>query len=306
MKPELPSVYAPVLTPFKSDLSCNTPRFIEHCRWIVDQGAGLAIFGTNSEAASLSLRKKRQLLDDVVQAGIPARTLMPGVGACSLEETVELARAAVDAGAPSVLVLPPFFYKPVSTEGLARHYGHLIEAIGSDRLSIVLYHIPQFTGVPITIELIETLRRRYPANISGVKDSSGDRDTLNRYLEVGNGFKVFPASEILLGETIERGAAGCISATANVNAKAMVEAAAASEKHGATVAFAPVGPVRALFQQFPMIQAMKIMMARHTSDARWRTVRPPLMELDQQTEQKFIAACTEIGFRPWTVVREDA
>lgn len=306
MNPDLFSVYAPVLTPFKADLSCNTPRFIEHCRWIVEQGAGLAVFGTNSEAASIALRKKRDLLDAVVLAGIPTKSLMPGVGACSLEETIELTRAAVDAGAPCVLVLPPFFYKPLTTDGLARYYGRLIEAVGSDRLSIVLYHIPQFTGVPITLELIETLRRRYPANILGVKDSSGDRETLNGFLSVGNGFRVFPASEILLGETIERGAVGCISATANVNAKAMVDAVSATSTVGAAQAFAPIAPVRTLFQQFPMIQAMKVAMARHTGDETWRAVRPPLVEFDRQAEQKFVSACTEIGFRPWAATMEPA
>lgn len=306
MSPDLLSVYAPVLTPFNSDLSCNTAKFIEHCRWLVDQDAGLAIFGTNSEAASLSLRKKRKLLDSVVEAGIPARNLMPGTGACSLEETIELTCAAVDAGAPAVLILPPFFFKPVTTDGLARYYGSLIEAVGSDRLSIVLYHIPQFTGVPITVDLIEMLRRRYPANILGVKDSSGDRENLNRYLEIGDGFRVFPASEILLGETIDRGAAGCISATANVNARAMVDAVSATSKVGAAQAFAAVTPVRSLFQQFPMIQAMKLALARHSGDAGWRAVRPPLVEMDQQTAQKFIAASTEIGFKPWTAAMEPA
>ncbi|WP_378942176.1 dihydrodipicolinate synthase family protein [Mesorhizobium sp. ANAO-SY3R2] len=299
MIPELLSVYAPVLTPFNADLSVNTQRFLRHCRWIANQGAGLAIFGTNSEAASLSLVEKRRLLDEVGAAGIPASALMPGTGANSLEETVELTRAAVNAGAPAVLVLPPFFFKPASTEGLIRHYGRLIEAVGSDRFSVVLYHIPQFTGVPITVELIEGLRRRYP-NVIGVKDSSGDRENLARYLEVGDGFQVFPASEILLGETLAKGAVGCISATANVNAKGMVEAVANTPKLGAADAFAKAGTVRSLFQQFPMIQAMKSLLAREHGEAEWRNVRAPLVELDEQAEQKFLAAVDQLGFRPWT------
>lgn len=296
MTPELLSVYAPVLTPFNADLSVNTARFLRHCRSIVDQGAGLAIFGTNSEAASLSLIEKRRLLDEVIAAGIPASSLMPGTGANSLEETVELTRAVVDAGAPAALILPPFFFKPASTEGLVRHYGRLIEAVGSDRLSVVLYHIPQFTGVPITIELVEELRKRYPANIVGVKDSSGDRDNLGRYLDVGNGFRVFPASEILLGETLARGSVGCISATANVNAKGMVEAVQNTPKLGAAEAFKQATAVRTLFQQFPMIQAMKSLLAREQGDAAWRTVRAPLVELDAAAEQKFLAAIDEMGF----------
>jgi 4-hydroxy-tetrahydrodipicolinate synthase len=298
MHQELLSVYAPVLTPFNADLAVDTARFLGHCRWVVEQGAGLAIFGTNSEAASLSLVEKRRLLDEVVASGIPGSALMPGTGANSLEETVELSRAAVDAGAPAVLVLPPFFFKPATTEGLIRHYGRLIEAVGSDRLSVVLYHIPQFTGVPITVELIDGLRRRYP-NVVGIKDSSGDRDNLARYLEVGDGFKVFPASEILLGETITKGSVGCISATANVNAKGMVGAVKNASKLGTEVAFADATKVRTLFQQFPMIQAMKSLIARELGAAEWRRVRAPLVELDAQSEQKFLAAVDELGFEPW-------
>ncbi|MBT1156948.1 dihydrodipicolinate synthase family protein [Aminobacter anthyllidis] len=300
MHQELLSVYAPVLTPFNADLSVNSQRFLRHCRWVVEQGAGLAVFGTNSEAASLSLVEKRRLLDEVVASGIPGSALMPGTGANSLEETVELSRAAVDAGAPAVLVLPPFFFKPASTEGLIRHYGHLIEAVGSDKLSVVLYHIPQFTGVPITVELIGGLRRRFP-NVVGIKDSSGDRENLARYLEVGDGFKVFPASEILLGETIAKGSVGCISATANVNARGMVGAVANASELETEKAFADAVRVRTLFQKFPMIQAMKSLIARELGAAEWRTVRAPLVELDEAAEQNFLAAVDELGFEPWAL-----
>ncbi|QOF69418.1 dihydrodipicolinate synthase family protein [Aminobacter sp. SR38] len=300
MTQELLSVYAPVLTPFNPDLTVNSQHFLSHCRWVVEQGAGLAIFGTNSEAASLSISEKRRLLDEVVAAGIPASALMPGTGNNSLGETVELTRAAVDAGAPAVLVLPPFFFKPVTTEGLIRHYGRLIEAVGSDKLQVVLYHIPQFTGVPVTVELVEGLRRRYP-NVVGIKDSSGDRENLARYLDVGDGFKVFPASEILLGETMARGSVGCISATANVNAKGMVEAVVNTPKMGVTDAFAQAVTVRTLFQQFPMIQAMKSLIARELGSNDWRTVRAPLVELDAQAEQTFFAAVDQAGFSPWAL-----
>jgi 4-hydroxy-tetrahydrodipicolinate synthase len=300
MTQELLSVYAPVLTPFNPDLTVNSQHFLSHCRWVVEQGAGLAIFGTNSEAASLSISEKRRLLDEVVAAGIPASALMPGTGNNSLGETVELTRAAVDAGAPAVLVLPPFFFKPATTEGLIRHYGRLIEAVGSDKLQVVLYHIPHFTGVPVTVELVEGLRRRYP-NVVGIKDSSGDRENLARYLHIGDGFKVFPASEILLGETMARGSVGCISATANVNAKGMVEAVVNTPKLGVTDAFAQAATVRTLFQQFPMIQAMKSLIARELCSNDWRTVRAPLVELDAQAEQTFFAAVDQAGFSPWAL-----
>ena len=110
----LRGVMSPVLTPFNADLSPSPARFVKHCRWLLDQGVGLSIFGTNSEANSLSVSEKRGLLDALIEAGLPAARMMPGTGACALPDTIELTRHAVNAGCAGVLMLPPFYYKGVS------------------------------------------------------------------------------------------------------------------------------------------------------------------------------------------------
>ena len=223
LSPKLRGVLSPVLTPFEVDGSPSVPRFIEHCRTLLNHDVGLAIFGTNSEATSMSVKEKRALLDAVLAAGMPAARRMPGVGACNPDDTAELARHAVAAGCGGVLVLPPFFYKGVSEEGLFRSFAGMIEAVGDARLRVYLYHIPPVAQVPISIALIERLLKRYPGTVVGIKDSSGDWNNTQAVLEAFKGadFDVFAGSETFLLANMRGGGVGCISATANVNPAAI-------------------------------------------------------------------------------------
>src|SRR5205085_10803888 len=104
-------VLAPVVTPFAEGLKPDAPRLARHCRWLLEQGVGLAVFGTNSEANSMSMAEKLALLDELIAAGIPAARMMPGTGCCAIPDTVELTRKAVQLGCAGVLMLPPFYYK---------------------------------------------------------------------------------------------------------------------------------------------------------------------------------------------------
>ncbi|MCG2597127.1 MAG: dihydrodipicolinate synthase family protein, partial [Achromobacter sp.] len=213
-------VYSPVLTPFNADLSPSAPRFVGHCRALLEQGAGLAIFGTNSEANSLSVAEKRHLLDALLDAGLPAARMMPGTGACALPDAVELTRHAVGAGCGGVLMLPPFYYKGVSDEGLFRAFAHVIERVADERLRIYLYHIPPVSGVPISLGLIDRLLGEFPGIVAGIKDSSGDWANTQAMLRdfQPRGFDVFAGTETVLLETMRAGGAGCITATGTVNA----------------------------------------------------------------------------------------
>src|SRR5690606_21994430 len=128
----------------------------------------------NSEANSMSVAEKIGLLDALIDAGVPGERMMPGTGCCALSDSVELTRAAVERGAGGVLMLPPFYYKGVSDDGLFASYSEVIQRVGDDRLRIYLYHIPQVSQVPISLDLIERLLKAYPGTIAGVKDSSGN------------------------------------------------------------------------------------------------------------------------------------
>ena len=298
MTSKLRGVLAPVLTPFNADLQPDLPRFIAHCRWLVDSGAGLAVFGTNSEAASISVAERIALTDGLLQAGIPADRLMPGTGACALPDAVELSRHASAAGAAGLLMLPPFFFQGVSDDGLFAYYAEVIERVGSGCAPIYLYNIPQFTGVPITLGLIEKLLKRYPGVIAGAKDSSGDWANTKGMLDhfAADGFDVFPASESLLSRSLPLGAAGCISATVNMNPAGIRHVYESWNTGDGPALQAAADAIRQVFQGSTMIAAMKHAVAAQSGDAVWRTVRPPLVALDTAAGQKVDAALAAIDF----------
>ena len=283
MATRIRGVLAPVLTPFNHQLEPDVDRFIAHCKWLVDNRAGLAIFGTNSEAASLSVNERIFLTDALLGAGVPASRLMPGTGACSLSDAVTLTRHAVENGTAGVLMVPPFYFKNVSDDGLFAYYSEVIERVGDEHLAIYLYHIPQFTQVPITLSLIERLLKRYPKNVAGAKDSSGDWNNSKAMIDTfgKDGFDVFPASESLLSKAMPIGGAGCISATLNMNPAGIH--AVYEQWNGAQAESlqARADTIRKIFQAVPMIPAMKHVVAEFARDPEWRFVRPPLCQLTE-------------------------
>lgn len=290
-------VLAPVITPFKEDLSPDSQRLIAHCNWLLSQGVGLAIFGTNSEANSLSIKEKKQLLDDLTDAGIDPKSMMPGTGSCALSDCVELTKHAVDLGCSGSLMLPPFYYKDVSEDGLFAFYSEVIQQVASANLRIYLYHIPPISQVPISLHLIDRLVKAYPENIAGIKDSSGDWENTVA-LNAGGwpDFKVFCGSESFLLQNMIHGGAGCISATANVNPAAIRQLYDNWNSNKAEELQQQLNQVRSLFQAFPMIPALKAATAYHSKDDNWLRVRPPIVELDSSQLQKLSVEMNSIDF----------
>ena len=274
-------VLAPVVTPFTPDLQPDADRLLRHCRWLLTNGVGLALFGTNSEANSLSVDEKIELLEGAVAAGLPAHRMMPGTGCCALSDSVKLTRKAVELGCGGVLMLPPFYYKGVSDEGLYRNYAEVIERVGDARLRIYLYHIPPIAQVPITLTLIERLLKDYSGTIAGVKDSSGDWSNTEAMLRQfqPHGFDVFAGSESFLLAVLRGGGAGCISATANVNPGPIAALAAVWRQPDAAQRQAGLDRIRLIFQDYVMIPALKATIAHHGSDPAWQALRPPLVEM---------------------------
>ena len=227
MSERIRGVLAPVVTPFKADLSPDRERFIRHCQWLLSQNCGLAPFGTTSEANSMSKDERISLLDAMVAAGIDPSRMMPGTGCCSITETVALTAHAVKHGCAGVLMLPPFYYKDVSEEGLYRYFSEVVQRVGDARLRIYLYHIPPVAMVGITPRLVERLLKAYPNAIAGMKDSSGDWNNTKTFLDAfaagSSDFDVFVGSETFLLANMRNGGAGTISATANVNPAAIYE-----------------------------------------------------------------------------------
>ena len=211
-------VLAPVITPFSEDLSPDADRLTRQCHWLLSQGVGLAVFGTNSEANSLSTEEKIHLMDHLVENGVDPARMMPGTGCCALSDSVRLTAHAVKLGCAGVLMLPPFYYKGVSDDGLYANYAEIIQRVGENGLQIYLYHIPPFSNVPLSLELIERLVKDFPDTVVGIKDSSGDWNNTKAMLdEQWDDFRIFVGSESFLLQNMRNGGAGCISATANVN-----------------------------------------------------------------------------------------
>ena len=291
-------VLSPVVTPFKADLTPDPDRFIRQCRWLLSQDVGLAVFGTNSEANSLSTEEKVELLDRLVGAGVDPARMMPGTGCCALTDSVRLTAHAMKLGCGGVLMLPPFYYKGVSDDGLFRSYAEVIERVGDRRLRIYLYHIPPVSQVAITLPLIERLLKAYPGVVAGAKDSSGDWNNTQAYLVnfASQGFDVFPGSETFLLQGMRAGGVGCISATANVNPGAIARLFATWKADDADTQQGRLNEIRTIFARHPMIPALKAAIAHYGADASWATVRPPLVELTQEQKASLAADLDKAGF----------
>jgi len=297
-KNQLSGVLAPVVTPFDKDLQPDAGRLLRHCRWLIRNDSGLALFGTNSEANSLTTAEKLDLLERLVEAGLPPARMMPGTGCCALMDSVELTRKAVALGAAGVLMLPPFYYKDVSEEGLYRSFAEVIERVGDARLRIYLYHIPPVAQVPISLSLIERLLKAYPGTVAGIKDSSGDWENTEAMLRSfqPEGFDVFVGSENFLLATLRGGGAGCISATANVNPGAIARLARSWRDEDAEVQQAALNDVRNVFQGYVMIPALKAAVAHYAEDSDWDRVRPPLVAFNAKQKRDLVHELETIGF----------
>lgn len=291
-------VLSPVVTPFDETLAVDPARLIEHCRWLLDADVGLAVFGTNSEGNSLSMAERGQTLHALVDAGLPAARMMPGTGGCAIPEVVALTREAVQLGCGGVLMLPPFYYKGVSDDGLFAFFAEVIERVGDPALRVYLYHIPPVAQVPLSLDLIGRLLDRFGPVIAGIKDSGGQWDHTAALIErfAPRGFQVFAGSESFLLRTMRAGGAGCISATANVNPGAIAALHRDWQAADADQQQAALDRVRTLFAGFPMIPAMKHALAKATTHDGWQRVRPPLVSLSPAHQQALAQAMHDTGF----------
>ena len=292
-------VLSPVITPFGKDYAPDAKRFVAHCRWLLRSGcAGLAVFGTNSEANSMSVAEKRKLLEALVAGGVEPSALMPGTGHSALTDSIELTRAAVSMGCAGVLMLPPFYYKGVSDEGLYRNFAEIIERVGDERLQLYLYHIPPVSQVAITLNLIEKLLSKYPGIVAGVKDSSGDWANTKAMLDAfaKGGFDVFAGSETFLLDNMRNGGKGCITATGNINPGAIANVYRNWRSADADKLQAGITATRKIVQKQPMIPALKSAVAHFGNDPQWKTCRPPLVELTSNQEEELIRELKGAGF----------
>lgn len=289
MTTALTGLWPPASTPFRADGAIDEKRLVAHGKTLLADGAsGLAILGTTSEANSLTLDERRRVID-VFAAAVGADKLMPGTGACAIDDAVTLTRHAAEVGAAGVLLLPPFYYKKVPDEGLFAFVAAVIERCGPKVPRILLYHIPQMAGAGWSVELVGRIRDAFPEVVVGMKDSSGDYEHTKTMITSFPGFSVFPGAEVYLVKAMRDGAVGCISASANANARGIRRILDGWKGPEADTLQAEANAVRKALESRIMIPSLKVVLAERYRDQSWNAVRPPLVKASEATRRELLA-----------------
>ncbi|HYZ33091.1 MAG TPA: dihydrodipicolinate synthase family protein [Crenalkalicoccus sp.] len=288
-------VFCAALTPLDAALMPDHARFVAHCRRLLDEGCdGIAMLGTTGEANSFSADERKGLLEAAIAGGIAPDRLLPGTGVAALTETVALTRHALGCGVTTVVMLPPFYYKGVTEDGVFASYAEIVERVGDARLRVVLYHIPQMSAVPITFPLIARLRARYPGVFTGIKDSAGDFGNMQGLAREFPGLAVLAGADPLMLPLLREGGAGCITATCNLVAAELAfvfrnfddpaQAAAVEAAQARIVA------ARNRASRFAQMASLKVLLARRTGEEGWRRMRPPLLPLSAEEASALLEA----------------
>jgi 4-hydroxy-tetrahydrodipicolinate synthase len=280
---KLQGVIAAATTPVGADLAIDIERLVDHCRFLLAEGGcdGINLLGTTGEATSFSAEARMAAMRAVAKSSLPLDRFMVGTGAAALEDAVRLTAEAKALGFAGALLLPPFYYKGIDAEGLVAYVEAVIARVGASDLPLYLYHFPQNSGVPYTIEIVTRLRERNPKVVLGLKDSSGDLDYSAALASRLPSFAVFPSAEGALGRAKELGFAGCISATANVTGP-FAQRAWSDSGADANEGLAQAVAIRAAIAQFPLVASVKATVALLKSEPAWRRVMPPLSALSEE------------------------
>jgi 4-hydroxy-tetrahydrodipicolinate synthase len=308
MTTNLRGILAPALTAVTDNFQIDQERTIAHYAWLLENGCdGVLVFGTTSEANSFSVAERKRLLEQAVEAGIKPERLLVGTGCCAFADSIELTRHAVQIGCAGVLMLPPFYYKQLSGDGLFRYFASLIERVANDSWKLYLYHIPPIAIVPFSFSLIEKLIAHYPEIIAGIKDSSGNWEHTKELIErfARPGFDVFPGNESTLLAALRMGAAGCIPGTANVYARLLQTIFSARQTAEAEEQQSVVSKYRQVILGYPLIPALKAIISRMRVDLAWKNVQPPLSPLPEFELEGLLEKLTAAGF-DWPASRRIA
>lgn len=277
-------VFCASATPVLEDGTPDHAAFAAHCKALIEEGCdGVALLGTTGEANSFSISQRQDLLEKVIAAGIDPQRLLPGTSQTNVPDSITLVKHAVKAGVKACVVLPPFYYKGVSDEGLFRFYAELIEGVGSDDLRVVLYHIPPIAQVGISLELTARLREAFPGVIVGVKDSSGKIESMEAFASAFENFSVLAGADPFMLPLLRSGGAGCITSSSNLIGKHLRVVfdnwfdPAQNDKVEA--AQARINAWRDLSNAYVQLPTIKAMLAKRRNHAGWTRVRPPLVDL---------------------------
>jgi 4-hydroxy-tetrahydrodipicolinate synthase len=270
-------VIAAISTPIGRDGQPDHALLLAHAGWLLDHGCdGLNLLGTTGEATSFDLAQRRGVMQAVAASDLPLSRFMVGTGAASSGDAVTLTREAASLGFAGALVLPPFYYKPVNNDGIARYIDAIAEATAPEDIPLYLYNFPALSGIAYTAELVGLLVETFGHRVAGLKDSSGDLVYARSIAAISPSLAVFPSNESTLIEARDGGFAGCISATANLNSADCGQAF----HEGDEAALARAVAVRAMFDGLPLVPGIKHVIATKLGNPSWRAVMPPLTTLN--------------------------
>jgi 4-hydroxy-tetrahydrodipicolinate synthase len=285
-------INAAVVTAMNDDLSIDLDRLAAHCRWLMANGCnGLAVLGTTGEANSLGMSERMAVLEGLVARGIPAAKMLPGTGTTAITDTVMLTRHAEELGCRGALLLPPFYYKNPSDDGLLAYFNEVIQRVAGN-IRIYLYNFPQQSAIPFSVDFIARLLKTNAGKVKGIKDSSGNYENSLAYVEAfaRDGFEVYAGDDSLLQPLLQKGSAGSITAASNVNCALGAEVYANWNNAAGTASQTVLTATRKAVTSVPLIPGLKALVARNTGDARWLNIRPPHLKLTEaQTATLFNA-----------------
>ena len=292
-------VFSASLTPINEDCSINLNLFLSHCQWLLKQNlTGLAIFGTTGEANSFNVDQKIQALEFLIDNNIKPNQLMPGTGQCSISDTVRLTKKCSFLKVPAVLVLPAFFYKGVTDEGIIEYYKRIIEEVGDNALQYILYHIPQISGVPISFNVIEKLIKSYPHNVVGLKDSSGDIDNMLKITKLFSDFSLFSGNDSLALKVTKHGGAGAITATSNISGRLLSFIINNYKKEALIDNFQEFQllqeEIRQTLTTHEPVSALKAFMSVRYNKDEWNRINPPLHKINNPQNHKTIIGLVKL------------
>ena len=296
---KISGVFSAVLTPLNEDYSIDLKLYLFHCQWLLKQNlTGLCIFGTTGEANAFDVNQKIQALEYLINNNIKPSQLIIGTGHCSINDTVRMTKKCSELKVRAVLVLPPFFYKNVSDDGVIEFYSQIIEQVDNKNLHYILYNIPQTSGISISFDVIDKLIKSYPNNVIGMKDSSGDLDNMLKITKFFNDFSLFSGSDSMALKVCKHGGAGAITATSNISGRLLSfivnnykeelkidnlqELQSLQEKIRQT-----------LFTHEP-VSALKAFMSVRFSKKNWNRVVPPLNKIDDPNNHKIVIGLMEL------------
>ncbi len=278
-----------MVTPLDASYGVDMPALSMHAADLLSRGCpSVTLFGTTGEGCSFGYEARQKAADQLLASGLASSQLIEGIIVCSQEEATASVAAAMKRGSRAVLLAPPFYFRPVAEEAVYLWFKQVLTGAGSGLRDVILYHIPQMTGVPLSMDLIARLRKDFPGAIVGVKDSSGNKANTDDLLKTHGDLHILVGDERYLGEACAKGASGAICGVSNMLPELLVSVVEKGQNHDGLTAL-----VDAILQR-PVTPAVKALTAHLRKNPSFARPRPPLLPIDAENTAAMVKLLTPL------------